>query len=139
MVTALHPEVKPGTSLKSLVNGFILTKQTEGKSPRTVEFYSENLKRFLWYASKQDWPDDIRMLTEWNIREFLGYLANENCRWGLEGNGSETSQQKASHSTVLLNRGCFTSFNVIHFRHDKSSDSGWDDTYRVGYLHIWCL
>ncbi|MFC1931895.1 tyrosine-type recombinase/integrase [Chloroflexota bacterium] len=100
MVTALCPEVKPGTSLKLLVNGFVLTKQTEGKSPRTVEFYSENLKRFLWYALKQDWPDDIRMLTEWNIREFLGYLANENCRWGLEGNGSETSQQKASHSTV---------------------------------------
>ena len=100
MVTALRPEVKPGTSLKSLVNGFVLTKQTEGKSPRTVEFYSENLKRFLWYASKQDWPDDIRMLTEWSIREFLGYVANEKCRWGLEGNGSETSQIKASHATV---------------------------------------
>jgi site-specific recombinase XerD len=100
MITALRTEAKPGTSLRSLVNGFVLTKQTEGKSPRTVEFYSENLKRFLWYASKQDWPDDIRMLTEWHIREFLGYLANEKCRWGLEGNGSETSQNKASHTTV---------------------------------------
>ena len=30
-----------------------------GKSPRTVEFYSENIKRFLWYCSKQNWPDDI--------------------------------------------------------------------------------
>jgi len=100
MVIALRPEAKPGTSLRSLVNGFVLTKQTEGKSPRTVEFYSENLKRFTWYASKQDWPDDIRMLTEWNIREFLGYIANEKCRWGMEGNGSETSQSKASHTTV---------------------------------------
>jgi len=100
MVVALRPEVKPGTSLRSLVNGFILTKQTEGKSPRTVEFYSENLKRFLWYAQRQGWHDDIRMLTEWHIREFLGYVANEKCRWGLEGNGSETSQSKASHTTV---------------------------------------
>jgi len=82
MVTALHPEVKPGTSLKSLVNGFVLTRQTDGLIPRTVEFYSENLKRFLWYASKQDWSDDIRMLTEWHIREFLGYVANEKCCWG---------------------------------------------------------
>jgi hypothetical protein len=40
------------------------------------------------------------MLTEWHIREFLGYVANEKCRWGLEGNGSETSQIKASHTTV---------------------------------------
>jgi site-specific recombinase XerD len=100
MITALRPEVEPGTSLKSLVNGFVLTKQTEGKSPRTVEFYSENLRRFLWYASKQDWSDDIRMLTEWHIREFLGYVANEKCRWGLEGNGSETSRIKVSHTTV---------------------------------------
>ncbi|MFC2001246.1 hypothetical protein ACFLUZ_01940 [Chloroflexota bacterium] len=66
----------------------------------TVEFHSENLKRFLWYASKQDWSDDIRMLTEWNIREFLGYLVNEKCRWGLVGNGSETSKFKAAHTTV---------------------------------------
>jgi site-specific recombinase XerD len=100
MVISLRPEAPTGTSLRSLVNGFVLTKQTEGKSPRTVEFYSENLKRFLWYASRQDWPDDIRIITEWHIREFLGYVANEKCRWGLEGNGSETSQSKASHTTV---------------------------------------
>jgi hypothetical protein len=98
MVTATRTVAPPGTSLKSLVNGFVLTKQTEGKSPRTAGFYSENLRRFLWYASKQDWSDDTRMLNEWHIREFLGYVANEKCRWGLEGNGSETSQEKASQS-----------------------------------------
>jgi len=100
MVVAVREAACPGTSLKSLVNGFVLTKQTEGKSPRTIEFYSDNLKRFLWYASKQDWSDDIRMLTEWHIREFLGYVGSEKCRWGLEGNGSETSRIKVSHATV---------------------------------------
>ena len=100
MVVAIKEAACSGTSLKSLVNGFVLTKQTEGKSPRTVEFYSDNLKRFLWYASKQDWSDDIRMLTEWHIREFLGYVGSEKCRWGLEGNGSETSRIKVSHATV---------------------------------------
>jgi len=100
MVVAIKEAACPGTSLKSLVNGFVLTKQTEGKSPRTIEFYSDNLKRFLWYASKQDWSDDIRMLTEWHIREFLGYVGSEKCRWGLEGNGSETSRIKVSHATV---------------------------------------
>ena len=100
MVILMRPGAPPGTSLKSLVGGFVLTKQTEGKSPRTVEYYRENLKRFLWYAEKQGWSDDIRLLTEWHIREFLGYVASETCRWGLQGNGSETSQKKASHSTV---------------------------------------
>jgi site-specific recombinase XerD len=100
MVVAMGQGVGAGRSLKSLVNGFVLTKQTEGKSHRTVEFYSENLKRFLWYASRQWWSDDIRMLTEWHVREFLGYVANERCRWGVEGNGSETCRVRASHATV---------------------------------------
>lgn len=100
MAASIKPEVLPGVSLKSLVKGFVLTKQTEGKSPRTVEYYQENLRRFLWYAERQGWSDDIRFLTEWQIREFLGYVGNETHRWGLEGNGSETSQRKASHSTV---------------------------------------
>jgi len=100
MVTATRPTAQPGTSLKSLVTGFVLTKQTEGKSPRTVEFYSENLKRFLWYAQRQAWSDDIRMLTEWDIREFLGYVANETNRCGLEGNGSEPAKRKVTHTTA---------------------------------------
>jgi len=100
MVVAIRQGVQGGRSLKSLINGFVLTKQTEGKSPRTVEFYSENLKRFLWYASRQGWSDDVRMVTEWHVREFLGYLASEKGRWGLEGNGSETSQGKVSQATI---------------------------------------
>lgn len=100
MVTSTKFEAPLGTSLKSLIRGFVLTKQTEGKSPRTVEYYHDNLKRFLWYAEKQSWPDDIRLLSEWQIREFLGYVATEAHRWGLEGNGSETSRRKVSYSTI---------------------------------------
>jgi len=76
MVVSVGPEASPGTSLRSLVRGFVLTKQSEGKSPRTIEFYRDNLKRFLWYAERQKWPDDVRMVTQWHIREFLGYVAN---------------------------------------------------------------
>ena len=100
MVVSIKLEAPLGTSLKSLVKGFTLTKQTEGKSPRTVEYYCDNLKRFLWYAEKQSWADDIRLITEWHIKEFLGYVATQTSRWGLEGNGSETSQRKVSHSTI---------------------------------------
>jgi site-specific recombinase XerD len=100
MAASIKMEVPPGVSLKSLVAGFVLTKRTEGKSPRTVEYYQDNLRRFLWYAGRQGWSDDVRFLTEWQIREFLGYVGTETHRWGLEGNGSETSQRNASHSTV---------------------------------------
>ena len=100
MVIYTRPTAPPGTSLKSLINGFVLTKQTDGKSPRTVEFYAENLKRFLWYSQRKEWPDDIRLLTEWDIRDFLGYVANETNRWGVEGNGSEPTRRKVTHTTV---------------------------------------
>ena len=100
MVVSTITEALPGVSLRSLVKGFVLTKRTEGKSRRTAEYYEENLRRFLWYADRQGWPDDIRFLTEWQIREFLGYVSTEKNRWGLKGNGSETSQRSASHATL---------------------------------------
>jgi len=100
MAISIPRVVQPGSSLKSLINGFVLTKQTDGKSPRTVEFYSENLRRFLWYSLEKQWPDDIRMISEWDIRDFLGYVANETHRWGLVGKGSEPAQRKVSHATV---------------------------------------
>ena len=100
MVSSTSPSVAPGTSLKSLVKVFVLTKQTEDKSPRTVEFYSENLRRFLWYSLKQNWSDDIRSFSEWHVREFIGYVANETNRWGLVGNGSEPTRRKVTHTTV---------------------------------------
>ena len=78
----------------------MLTVRTDGKSPRTVEYYEGNLHRFLWYGQRVGWPDDARFITEWHIREFLGYVASEVHRWGLNGNGSESSQRQASHSTV---------------------------------------
>jgi site-specific recombinase XerD len=91
---------QPGTSLRSLAGAFILTKLTEGKSPRTIEFYAENLRRFLWYAERENWPPDLVDISPWHIKAFLGYVATEKARWGLEGNGSETSRQRASQATV---------------------------------------
>ncbi len=88
------------TSIRSLVKGFILTLNTDCKSPRTVDYYEANLRRFLWYAEHHEWPDDARLITEWHIREFLAYTGGEGNRWGISGNGSESSRPRASYSTV---------------------------------------
>ena len=89
-----------GTSLRSLEKGYLLTHQTEGRSPSTVAYYRGILDRFLWYAYKEGWSDDARVLTEWQVREFLGYVASEIKRWDKTGNGSESSSRKASARTV---------------------------------------
>lgn len=100
MAIVTRTEASPSTSLKSLVRGYILTHQTNDCSPHTVAYYGGTLRRFLWYADKQSWPDDVRQLDQWHIREFLGYVATELARWDKQGNGSESSCRKASHSTV---------------------------------------
>jgi len=89
-----------GTCLKSLVRGYLLTHQTEGSSPHTIEYYRGILDRFLWYSTNADWEDDARLVNEWHIREFLGYVGTELNRWAREGNGSESSSRKASAATV---------------------------------------
>jgi len=90
----------PGTSLSSLVKGYLLTHRSEGSSPHTVAYYKGILRRFLWYAQQENWPDDARILTQWQIREFLGYVGGEVNRWQVKGNGSESSSHRASQRTV---------------------------------------
>jgi len=92
-------QVRTGASLKFLIRGFILTKQQEGKSPRTVEDYAENLKRFLWYTQRQSWSDNAVGISQWQIREFLAYVGSEVNRWDSD---TLPAQRRACQSTVHL-------------------------------------
>ncbi len=62
------------TSLRSMVQGSILCQQAEGKSPHTVEYYKGVLHRLLWYANKEGWPEEVQLVCEWHVRDFLGYV-----------------------------------------------------------------
>jgi hypothetical protein len=77
-----------------------LAKATEGNSPRTVEYYDAHLRRFLWYANKEGWPDEICLIDEWKIKQFLSYVNSDEHRWGLERCGSESSARKAKPATL---------------------------------------
>jgi site-specific recombinase XerD len=48
----------------------------------------------------QKWPEDVHVISEWHIREFLAYTGEAGNRWGLSGNGSESSRPKATYCTV---------------------------------------
>ena len=100
MVVTLEQKVPTGASLTSLVNGFLLTKRTECQSARTAEYYEGILKRFMWYINQNQFSDNARLLNEWHIREFLSYVSVQKNRWGMTGNGSESSHGKASYTTV---------------------------------------
>ena len=100
MVTSIKVDAVSGTSLKSLVQGYLLTKQTEGLSSYYVKYCQGILGRFLWYCDKAGWPDTAGILTEWHIRDFVGYVGSVSGRWDKTGNGSASSSRKASPRTV---------------------------------------
>jgi site-specific recombinase XerD len=54
----------------------------------------------VWYGERERWSDDVQLINEWHIREFLGYVGTEVNRWAKEGNGSESSSRRTSSRTV---------------------------------------
>jgi site-specific recombinase XerD len=100
MVVSIKAEAPRGTSLKSLVGGYLLTHQSQGSSSHTVAYYRGILGRFLWYAGREGWSDDARTLDEWHIREFLGYVGSEERRWDRQDRGSESCSRKSSARTI---------------------------------------
>jgi hypothetical protein len=101
MVTSIKVDAVSGTSLKSLVQGYLLTKQTEGLSSNHVKYCQGILGRFLWYRDRAEWSDTAGSLTEWHIREFMGYVSSAVDRWNKTGNGSESSSRKASAEQII--------------------------------------
>ena len=76
-------------SLSTVVKGFLFTQSAEGRTQATIDYYAGNFKRFIWYAQNHGWPDDIRLIDAWKMREFLAYAGTASNRWGATGNGSE--------------------------------------------------
>jgi site-specific recombinase XerD len=64
-------------SLENLIQGFQLSCQTEGKSPRTVEWYTSFLARFLGFLKIKKLPTQLRQLNKDHIRVFIQYLQTE--------------------------------------------------------------
>lgn len=85
------------TSMRSLVEGYILNCRCEGKSQATLANYQNRLRCFMWFCQERNYPDEPHKITAEHIRQFLWYLASEPVRW----NDSSTSARKpASKSTV---------------------------------------
>ena len=72
--------------------------------------YRGILTRFLWFAEKNNWSDDVRLINEWQIREFLGYVGTEKNRWEKQGKGAESSSRKSSSRTVHHYYGALRAF-----------------------------
>ncbi len=67
----------PTTNLATLIEGYRLSCQTEGKSPKTIEWYSAFLDRFLRYLQGRGLPTSLSQLDKTHLRQFIRYLQTE--------------------------------------------------------------
>jgi len=63
--------------LGNLIQGFHLSCQTEGKSPKTIEWYTTFLYRFLAFLEFRNYPTDTAQINKEHIRAFILYLQKE--------------------------------------------------------------
>ena len=64
-------------ALENLIQGFRLSCQTEGKNPKTIEWYYSFLDRFRRFLISSNYPADINRINKDHIRLFIRYLQEE--------------------------------------------------------------
>ena len=60
--------------LQNLIEGFKLSCQAEGKSPKTTEWYTLFMTRFRLFLESEKLPTDLNSITKNHIRGFILYL-----------------------------------------------------------------
>jgi len=63
--------------LQNLIEGFKLSCQTEGKSPKTTEWYISFLQRFPHFLQDNKYPAVITSINRNHIRSFILYLQQD--------------------------------------------------------------
>ena len=63
--------------LGNLIRGFKISCQTEGKSPKTIEWYTTFLYRFLAFLELSNYTTDASQINKEEIRAFILYLQVE--------------------------------------------------------------
>lgn len=67
-----------GKTLASLIQYYETCNKCEGKSPKTILFYSSNLKLFQVYIKNRHLPDSIDIFEINLLRDYITYLMNRN-------------------------------------------------------------
>ncbi len=60
--------------VRNLIESFRLSCQTEGKSPKTTEWYIAFLNRFCILLEQRNLPNDFSQIDKNHIGEFIHYL-----------------------------------------------------------------
>jgi len=56
------------TSFETLLQGFLLSSEAEGKAPATITAYGDCVRRFIAMTKQLDIPQDARRITRDHVR-----------------------------------------------------------------------
>jgi len=104
---------KGHTSLERLIKHFEAHNRSEGKSPRTVEYYSRVLNYFLQYLEKEGYSTSLGDLTLEVARDFVLYLQTRR-KWDGHANGSSADARLSPMSVQNYVRGIRAFFSWLH-------------------------
>ncbi|HEY92865.1 MAG TPA: tyrosine-type recombinase/integrase [Dehalococcoidia bacterium] len=68
-------------SLVRLTESYAFCLSTEGKSTKTIKWYTANLKRFAQFLSNNQLPEAVTEITKEEARQFISHLQTEVTRW----------------------------------------------------------
>lgn len=78
--------------LEEAFSRFIIAREAEGRSPRTIERDRTNFKTFLEYLDKRNLQRDIRLVTKELIRDYVVWMLHEKVRF--EGHKYKSDDEK---------------------------------------------
>jgi len=84
--------------LVRLTESYALCLSTEGKSNKTITWYTANLKRFAQFLSKNHLPESVDEIGKEEARHFISHLQNEVTRW--ESNSAIHDDKRLSAYSV---------------------------------------
>jgi hypothetical protein len=69
---------KEKTTIDKLIKAFEVRNQTLSRSPKTIIWYTSNLKAFREFPNVKGYSLDLESITLEEVREFIAYLMNRN-------------------------------------------------------------
>ena len=77
-VNLATPSGTVSVTIEELISRFELCNLAEGKSPRTIRWYSDILFSFLRYLKRDRQSDDITSFNIDKIRGYISYMRHKN-------------------------------------------------------------
>ena len=101
---------KKQLTLQRAIDGFLLAKQAEGKSKKTVDWYAYNLRQFTTWLARVPQANSISSIAAEHIREFLNYLREAHILF--EGHRLKRKEKKCGVSQRSV-RGAFATLSAF--------------------------